>query len=321
MKKLTLLLSVMALAIGSLAQPVLVHHNKPLAYINPAWQNLKYDKAYLSISGRNAPFSGIDAEITDYFAIGEMGFRDGGIRVGAYSGNILSNNRRFSYNKAYANIGVIPEETSRITFGIDAGVYRDAVVPDYLDSLDKPIDFIYQETEVTQFTLGAGINFEFEQFKMGVGVQNLNRPSLIENPELDGRYFLDDQGEIIDTFHNVGLVIYDLNFTFNFQYHWETAKGVKVAHNLIINQPNNEGATYASFQNVIQGKRWEASFGGVYQRQVPYYNAMVGLNIDKSVWFSLGAFISEYQSFDKSTRTFIDYGYQPLFEANLQLRL
>lgn len=311
----------MVLAICSLAQPVLVHHNKPLGYINPSWQNLDYDKAYLSISGRNAPFSGIDAEITDYFAIGEMTFREGSTRVGAYSGNILSNNRRFSYNKVYANIGVAPEETSRITFGVDIGVYKDAVVPDFLDSLDKPIDFRYESTELTQLTIGAGINFEFENFNMGVGVQNLNRPSLIENPELDGRYFLDDNGNIIDTFHNVGTVIYDLNFTFNFQYHWETAKGTKVAHNLIINQPNNEGATYASFQNVIEGKRWEASFGGIYQRKVPYYNAMVGYNMSKSIWLSLGAFVSDYTSFDKSTRQFIDYGFQPLFEASLQLRL
>ncbi|MBR9861189.1 type IX secretion system membrane protein PorP/SprF [bacterium] len=324
------------LCIGGLqfahAQSDLTSNNKTLAIFNPALQNYSYDFMTFTNSVYMSPTSDIDDYI-NYTSALEFNFDDR-LRLGAHASKAETRLNRYDAYKVYGSYAFKSEAGAIFTLGIEGGYYSDYAKTGEFNKVWGPNHFVYADSNITGFDIGAGMSIKKKGFTFGFAMSKLNQPNFIPFPqpyleprEVDGDTF----NARVDTtilYPSNYLEKAGLNTTFHFIYEWDINEELSMTHIAHFRNPDFAGIDYFGFQTFLLSENKFSAGAGVMYNENTVYMLSGGITFLEKLSLEVSAFFveeSEFRSdgdiYHEPGEGYVNMGKKPRFEFNLRLDL
>lgn len=323
-KLLTLVIGLVSL--NAVAQVSTVSVNKPLGFLNPALQNLNYDRATLSASYVVSPYLQ-DVPEPNYLFLGEVKLGDN-LRLGAMGSKVDNRLNKTTSQKLYASYSIELEEDNYFILGLEAGMFNDQIKTSEFNKVYNPNRFTYPDSIINAFDIGVGFAYKYSGFTMGVGMSKLNGPpvnlfpipiyeKVIEYGQdsimNDTSYQLKDTSA---TVRNLGRFSVQANV--NFLYEWDANDDLKLLHSLYFGNFNFSDVDFVSIQNIATYKERYTLGLGTFYNGYWGYNGTLGAEVLEGLNVEASAFFTRDRNWNEDTKVYESDGFKPTIEANLR---
>lgn len=324
------IITVVLLFLGFAAQAQLsiVNNNKPLGFLNPAFQNYEMDKGVVSASYVINPFIQ-DKNPGDYLVLGEFKVSDQ-FRVGVHGSKVENRLNASTAFKGYLSYKLELEKGSYLIFGADAGYYTDKLKTKEFNKVYAPNKFIYEDTTSTGLDVGVGVAYQYNQLMIGFGFSKLNKPQVYNFPDPFYDFYVDTipvvgTDDILDTIYffrdttittSAGQGNFGLQSNINATYEWDINDKLSLYHALHFGNVDLGGADFIGFQNILKFGDWHSVGAGVFYNGYTGFMLSGEYGLKSGIKLGVSTYFLEDLNYDIATSRYVNDGYKPIFEFN-----
>jgi hypothetical protein len=303
------------------AQLNMLSNNKPLGYLNPAFQNYDSDKGVVSISGLLNPLVKEEVPLA-YLAIGEYKITEN-FRVGLHSSSTENRLRSISSTMLYGSYRLELDKGNYLSLGVDIGRYAYAIKSNEFNKVLGPNKFTFGTDsssvgETVGLDFGLGFAYAYNGFFGGLDISKMNTPSGYPFPESHSTTSSDSTVQFKDTTINYSEGNFRPELGINLMYTWSASKNVSITHSLHAAKINAAGVAYIALQNFAEFNKRHSLGLGVFNNGSTGFIASAGFGFTENIKLEVTSFIVDDLNFNKQSRLYESNGYQPSIEANIR---
>ena len=325
MKRIIIIALVAVSCTSAFAQISTLSNNKPLAYLNPAFQNYETEKGVVSISGLANPFVLEEVPLA-YLAIGEYKVNED-FRVGIHSSSIENRLSTSASTMLYGSYRLQLDKGNYLSIGLDVGRYAYSVKAAEFNKVLGPNKFSFGDGmdsigESSGLDFGLGFAYAYNGFFGGVDISKVNSPAAYPFPigfyEKAFRSPTDSFAQLIDTSINIDESQFAVEFGINLLYNWNFSKNVSVTHSVHAANIGAAGADYLALQNWLEFNKRHTIGLGVFNNGSTGFIASAGYGFSEKIKLEVTSFFIDDLNFNEQTNLYESNGYKPSLEFNLR---
>ena len=305
------------------AQLNMLSNNKPLGYLNPAFQNYDTDKGVvsISISGLLNPLVKEEVPVA-YLAIGEYKINED-FRIGLHSSSIENRLRSVSSTMLYGSYRLEMDKGNYLSLGVDIGRYAYAVKSNEFNKVLGPNKFTFGADssgvgETVGLDFGLGFAYAYNGFFGGLDISKMNTPSGYPFPESQYTSPGDSMVQFKDTTINYSEGNFRPELGINLMYTWSASKNVSITHSLHAANINADGVAYIALQNFAEFNKRHSLGLGIFNNGSTGFIASAGFGFTENIKLEVTSFILDDFNFNEQSRLYESSGYRPSLEANIR---
>lgn len=309
------------------AQISTLSNNKPLAYLNPAFQNYEIEKGVISLSGLLNPLAKEEVPLA-YMGIGEYKVNEN-FRIGIHSSSVENRLSASTSTMVYGSYRLQLDKGNYLSIGLDVGRYSYALKNTEFNRVLGPNKFTFGEDsssigETSGLDFGLGFAYAYNGFFGGLDFSKVNTPAAYPFPEsfYEKAYTnttpRDSFARLKDTSINYDNSKFGVEVGINLLYNWNFSKNVSITHSIHAANVDAEGVDYIALQNFAEFNKRHSVGLGIFHNGNTGFIASAGYGITEKIKLEVTSFFIDDLNFNDQTKLYESDGYKPTLEANLR---
>lgn len=309
------------------AQISTLSNNKPLGYLNPAFQNYESDKGVISVSGLLNPLAKEEVPLA-YLAIGEYNVSKD-FRVGIHSSSVENRLSSSTSTMVYGSYRLQLDKGNYLSIGLDVGRYSYSVKNAEFNRVLAPNKFTFGEDsssigETAGLDFGIGFAYAYNGFFGGVDISKANNPSAYPFPVsfFEKAYTnttpIDSFARLQDTTVNFKEGSFGVEVGINLLYNWNFSKDLSITHSVHAANISGGGIDYIALQNFAEIRDRHSIGVGIFHNGSTGFIASAGYGFTEKIKLEVTSFFIDDLNFNDQTKVYESDGYKPTLEANLR---